>query len=138
MIKIIRKNLIIFFIFITMFPLLALATVTTSDLASKSFGNTCAFANNLDDLASILQNNLCGTELSSKQDIAQCSRMALTQYTLCRYVSVLNNSTTSITPSSAGKNATIADNEQPLNYSPNITTANDNNKTSNHKVFNWF
>jgi hypothetical protein len=129
-----------FFILTAVFPLSVLATVTPTDLINSSFGNTCAFEDGIDDLANILQNNLCGNVLFNKKEIAQCSRMALTQYALCRYTSVLNNSKVFIDVSSTSDTQAGGNNNNPpMNYSPNITTSNDNDaQTPKRKIFNWF
>jgi len=140
--KIAHKSLtaFVFSLLGIMVPMLASATITPNDLVNKSFTSKCSFtsAGALDDLGHILQYNLCGKELLDKQDIAQCSRVALTQYTVCRYTSVLNNSTTFISASSDTDKIT-ADSNNAMNYSPDITTADSNdNKTTKHKIFNWF
>lgn len=124
-----------------MIPMLASATVTVNDLINKSFTSHCAFPNrgDLDDLGNILQYNLCGNASLNKEDIAQCSRVALTQYAVCRYTSVLDNPTTSISSSSDYTDKTT-DNTIAMNYSSDDPTTTDNtdNKTTKNKVFNWF
>jgi hypothetical protein len=78
-----------------------LAGVSTTNLAGASFNSTCQYtkSGDLEDLNNILQYNLCGEELINMQDIDQCNRIALSQYTLCRYTSVLDNTETSVSTS---------------------------------------
>ena len=97
--KIIQKSPILFAILIilsTIIPKIALADVSTSDLANTSFSSKCVFNySDVFSLGEIVRKNSCGTELSDKRRIAQCSRIALTQYTVCQYKSFLNDITTS-------------------------------------------
>jgi intracellular multiplication protein IcmW len=123
----------------TLMPPLAMASISPSDLANASFTNDCSYtgSGDLDDLSHILQYNLCSKDLSDKDEIAQCARIALSQYTVCRYMSILDNSTTSVTAfDSSSNNTDNTSGSDTSGYDSNTTSSDDTSSTT-HKIFNW-
>jgi hypothetical protein len=139
--KIIQKSLIVFaaLMLSATVSTLALADVSTNALANASFSDKCLFHySDVFALGEIIRKNTCGTELTDKRKIAQCSRVALTQYTVCQYKSLLNDIPVSNNaPDYQVK--TSEDSVEATNYTPNITSSSNNDdKKTNRKVFNWF